>query len=94
MSKSRSLFVLCLVLAIGAVAGAASVALAGKTTVTKVSMTTTVHAVLDSEGKPTGVFEGKVSLSNTGLQVARKSGSTLPLCGRGRSAVPGRAADA
>lgn len=38
-----------------------AVAFAGKNTVTKVPMTTTVHAVLTSDGVPNGAYEGKVT---------------------------------
>ncbi len=56
--KTRALASLLTVAALLAVPAAAS---AGKTTVKKVSMSTTVHAVLTPQGAPSGVFKGKVS---------------------------------
>jgi hypothetical protein len=43
-----------------------TLAFAGKTAVKKVSMSTTVHAVLNSDGTPSGVFEGKVTSGYAG----------------------------
>lgn len=58
MKKARSFLLLACVATLVAIP---TVAFAGKTTVTKVPMTTTVHAVLTPQGVPSGVYEGKVT---------------------------------
>lgn len=55
-----------LVLVLAAALAGATAASAGKTTVKKVPISTTVHAVLTPEGTPTGVFKGKVASGFTG----------------------------